>query len=115
MMNALQINQNVEEESALKVCAEDGEEDNFIFTQSYVLIQKPATMMVIALKKNPYVEIEIAEVCYVIYQSWEKDNVFVGDISTFYVTFTQDASQMMNVLQVNQNVEEESALKVCYK
>ena len=70
MMNALQINQNVEEESALKVCAEDGEEDNFIFTQSYVLIQKPATMMVIALKKNPYVEIEIAEVCYVIYQSW---------------------------------------------
>ena len=50
--------------------SEDGEEDNFIFTQSYVLIQKPATMMVIALKKNPYVEIEIAEVCYVIYQSW---------------------------------------------
>ena len=44
----------------------------------------------------------------------EKDNAFVGDISTFYVTFTQDASQMMNVLQVNQNVEEESALKVCY-
>ena len=47
-------------------------------------------MMVIALKKNPYVEIEIAEVCYVIYQSWGDgmDNVFVGDISTFYVTFT---------------------------
>ena len=54
----------------LQLMSEDGEEDNFIFTQSYVLIQKPATMMVIALKKNPYVEIEIAEVCYVIYQSW---------------------------------------------
>ena len=33
MMNALQIYQNVEEESALKVCAEDGEEDNSIFTK----------------------------------------------------------------------------------
>ena len=79
MMNALQINQIVEEESALKVeqlISKDGGKDNFILTQSYVLllIQKTATMMVIVPKKNPYVAIESAEVCYVVMTGHFADN-----------------------------------------
>ena len=45
---------------------QDWGKDNFIFTQSYVLIQKTAMMIVIVPKKNPYVAIESAEVCYVV-------------------------------------------------
>ena len=45
---------------------QDWGKDNFIFTQSYVLIQKTAIMMVIVPKKNPYVAIESAEVCYAV-------------------------------------------------
>ena len=56
----------------LLLMSKDVGKDNFILTQSYVLllIQKTATMMVIVPKKNPYVAIESAEVCHVIYQSW---------------------------------------------
>ena len=43
----------------------------------------------------------------------EKDNVFCG-IFLNILTHSQDATEMMNALQINQIVEEESALKVCY-